>query len=198
MPARRRVPRGAERRPDLDRPLAATDRRATRTRRHPAHRPGRRPTSARLDPHYASGTQDRALVDMVFNGLLRFKPGDATAFEPDLATALPAPITDADGKQVWTFFLRKGVMCHPSDGVPAYELTSDDVVYSLQKAANKDTSAYASDYAGMTFASAGPVHRHRHARQAAVDRAVLPARRELLGRLHHVQARPRRSSARTA
>ena len=109
-----------------------------------------------LDPHFGSGTQDRALVDMVFNGLLRFKPGDATAFEPDLAQTLPGPTTDANGKQTWTFFLRKGVMCQPLDGVPAYELTSDDVVYSLQKAANKDTSAYSSDYAGMTFSSTDP------------------------------------------
>jgi peptide/nickel transport system substrate-binding protein len=106
-----------------------------------------------LDPHFGSGTQDRALVDMVFNGLIRFKPGDATTFEPDLAATLPGPTSDSEGRQVWTFFLRHGVMCHPSDGVPAYELTSEDVVYSLRKAANKDTSAYASDYAGMTFAS---------------------------------------------
>lgn len=109
-----------------------------------------------LDPHFGSGTQDRALVDMVFNGLLRFKPGDATGFEPDLATTLPQPATSPEGKQTWTFDLRKGVMCQPSDGVPTYELTADDVVYSLQKAANKATSAYSSDYAGMSFTSSDP------------------------------------------
>jgi peptide/nickel transport system substrate-binding protein len=109
-----------------------------------------------LDPHFGSGTQDRALVDMVFNGLLRYKPGDATSFEADLAATMPGSTTNTDGKQVWTFFLRKGVMCHPSDGVPAYEMTGEDVVYSLQKAANKETSAYSSDYAGMTFASPEP------------------------------------------
>jgi peptide/nickel transport system substrate-binding protein len=109
-----------------------------------------------VDPDYASGTQDRALVDMVFNGLVRYKPGDATVFEPDLATTLPQSTTDAAGKQVWTFALRHGVMCHPSDGVPTYELTGDDVVYSLRKASNKETSAYASDYAGMSFASPDP------------------------------------------
>ncbi|MFN2521407.1 MAG: ABC transporter substrate-binding protein, partial [Candidatus Limnocylindria bacterium] len=101
-----------------------------------------------LDPHFASGTQDRSLVDMVFNALIRFKPGDGTQFEPDLAESLPEPKTDA-GKQTWTFTLRKGVMCQPTDGVPAYELTSDDVVYSLQKSADKDRSAYAGDYSGM-------------------------------------------------
>src|SRR5918911_1484021 len=42
-----------------------------------------------LDPHFASGTQDRVVVDMVFNGLLRYKPGDGRSFEPDLATSLP-------------------------------------------------------------------------------------------------------------
>jgi peptide/nickel transport system substrate-binding protein len=106
-----------------------------------------------VDPDYANGTQDRALVDMVFNGLVRYAPGDTTRFEPDLAMDLPEQTTNSLGKQVWTFALRQGVMCQPSDGVPAYEMTGDDVVYSLQKAANKDTSAYASDYAGMTFAT---------------------------------------------
>jgi peptide/nickel transport system substrate-binding protein len=105
------------------------------------------------DPHYASSTSDRALVDMVFNGLIRYTPGDVTAFEPDLATSLPQVSTTADGQQVWTFSLRQGVLCHPSEGVPPYTLTSEDVVYSLQQAANTASSAYAGDYAGMTFAS---------------------------------------------
>jgi peptide/nickel transport system substrate-binding protein len=109
-----------------------------------------------LDPDYVSGTQDRALVDMVYNGLLRYKPGDTTVFEPDLATALPTPTTDASGKQVWQFSLRQGVMCQPSEVAPTYELTSDDVLYSFTKAADKNTSAYSSDYAGMTFASPDP------------------------------------------
>jgi peptide/nickel transport system substrate-binding protein len=122
------------------------------------------------DPHYASGTQDRALVDMVYNGLLRFAPGDSTTFEPDLASSLPQRSTDAAGKQVWTFTLRTGVMCQPSDGVPAYELTVDDVVYSLKMASDKDTSAYASDYAGMTFASPDP-----YTVRVTVDKPLSPA-----------------------
>jgi len=107
------------------------------------------------DPHYAAGTQDRALVDMIFNGLLRFKPGDGSAFEPDLAVDFPKPTVVA-GKQVWTFKLRKGVMWHPSDKVPAYEMTSEDVVYSLQKAADKARSAYSALYTGMTFQALDP------------------------------------------
>ena len=102
-----------------------------------------------LDPHFATTTQDRSLVDMVFNGLVRYKPGDGAVFEPDLASSLPTAKLEG-GKQVWTFQLRKGVMCHPTDGVPSYELTSEDVVYSFQKAGDKNRSAYAADYTGMT------------------------------------------------
>jgi peptide/nickel transport system substrate-binding protein len=104
-----------------------------------------------LDPHYASGTQDRTVVDMLFNALVRFKPGDASVIEPDLATAVPEPVIEG-GKQTWTFTLRDGVVCHPWEGGEAYPLTADDVVFSLQKSANKDSSGYAADYAGMTVA----------------------------------------------
>lgn len=103
-----------------------------------------------LDPHFASGTQDRTVVDMVFNALVRFKPGDASVIEPDLAEAVPEPVMEGD-KQTWTFTLRSGVMCHPWEGGESYELTADDVVASLQKSASADTSGYSADYAGMTF-----------------------------------------------
>jgi peptide/nickel transport system substrate-binding protein len=101
-----------------------------------------------LDPDFASTTPDRAVVDMVYNALVRYTPGDSRTFEPDLATSLPEPQM-IGGKQQWTFHLRSGVMCQPSDAAPAYELTSADVVYSLAKAADKDRSAFASDYAGF-------------------------------------------------
>jgi ABC-type transport system substrate-binding protein len=42
-----------------------------------------------MDPHFATTTEDRSLVDMIFNGLVRYKPGDGSVFEPDLATSLP-------------------------------------------------------------------------------------------------------------
>jgi len=103
-----------------------------------------------LDPHLATGTPDRTTVDMVFNALVRYKPGHELVLEPDLATSMPTPQMEG-GKQVWTFTLRKGVMCHPMDGVPSYELTSEDVLYSLQKSADKNRSAFAADYTGMTF-----------------------------------------------
>lgn len=104
---------------------------------------------ATLDPHYASGTQDRTVVDMIFNGLVRFKPGDSSVIEADLATEIPEPEI-VDGKQVWTFTLRDDVMCQAGPDTEAYPLTADDVVYSLQKSANADRSAYAGEYKDMT------------------------------------------------
>ncbi|MFH1610152.1 MAG: ABC transporter substrate-binding protein [Candidatus Bipolaricaulota bacterium] len=105
-----------------------------------------------LDPHYAAATMDRAVVDMVFNGLVRYKPGDITVFEPDLAKSWEV---SADGL-IWTFHLREGVRVHPFVGVPdGYELTSEDVLFSLNKAADKNRSAYAGEYVGMTFEAMG-------------------------------------------
>jgi peptide/nickel transport system substrate-binding protein len=108
-----------------------------------------------LDPHFATSTADRTVVDMIFNGLIRYKPGDSSVFEPDLAVALPEYEMEGDD-QVWKFDLRQGVMCHPTATTPAYELTSEDVIYSLEKAADPETSAYSAAYAGMTFEADGP------------------------------------------
>jgi peptide/nickel transport system substrate-binding protein len=102
-----------------------------------------------LDPHFAAARNDRAVVDMIFNGLLRYKPGNSPLIEPDLAVSIPEPEI-VDDKQVWTFELRRGVMCHPGPQTGAYELTADDVVYSLHKAANGDRSAYAGEYTDIT------------------------------------------------
>ncbi|MGI8643982.1 MAG: ABC transporter substrate-binding protein, partial [Thermomicrobiales bacterium] len=102
-----------------------------------------------LDPHFAAATPDRTVVDMIFNGLVRYVPGQAPEIEADLATELPEPEMDGNS-QTWTFTLRDGVMCHPSSATEAYELTSEDVVYSLEKAASEDRSAYFAQYTGMT------------------------------------------------
>ena len=107
-----------------------------------------------LDPHRAAATADRAIVDMMFNALVRYPPGNQVRLEPDLAESWSV---SAD-KKVWTFKLRKGVFFHPFPGSPAgYELTSEDVVFSLKRAANKDTSAYAGDFTGIGFEAAGPL-----------------------------------------
>lgn len=103
-----------------------------------------------LDPHLAASFQDRMIADMVFNGLLRYVPGNAPHFEPDLAQEIPEPFI-VDGHQIWTFKLKKGIFFHSGPNTETYELTADDVVYSLQKAADPKRSAYAGEYEGMEF-----------------------------------------------
>jgi peptide/nickel transport system substrate-binding protein len=109
----------------------------------------------KMDPHFAAGSQSRALADMVFNGLLRYQPGMAPAIEPDLAASMPE-FKMAEGRQIWTFHLRQGVMFHPGPLTEAYELTAEDVVFSLRKSADKRFCAYAGEYAGMSFQAIGP------------------------------------------
>jgi len=106
-----------------------------------------------LDPHRATGSQDRELVEIIFNGLLRFQPGNLSdaAIEPDLAKQMPSSKTLPDGRQQWTFNLKTGVMCHPYEGSSGYELTAEDVVYSFQKAADPKKSVFSGDFSGMTF-----------------------------------------------
>jgi len=103
-----------------------------------------------LDPHFAAMAQDRAAADMIFNGLLRYQPGNAPRIEPDLAKAIP-DFKIVNGKQIWKIELRQGVLFHPGTGIGAYELTADDVVYSLNKSADAQFSAYAGEYTGMRF-----------------------------------------------
>lgn len=109
----------------------------------------------KMDPHFAAGSQDRAFADMVFNGLLRYKPGDAPALEPDLAARMPQ-LTMENNRQVWTVVLRRNVMFHPGPGTPAHELTADDVIYSFAKAADPKLSAYAGDYLGISVEKQDP------------------------------------------
>lgn len=109
----------------------------------------------KMDPHFAAGSQSRVLADLVYNGLLRYQPGMAPAIEPDLAAHMPE-FKIAAGKQIWTIHLRKGVMFHPSPQTEAYELTAEDVVFSLRKSADKRSCAYAGEYAGMAFQATDP------------------------------------------
>jgi len=103
-----------------------------------------------IDPHLAVSRQERILVDMIFNGLVRNKPGNMPGLEADLALEIPEPILE-NGKQIWIFHLRQGVMCQPGPKTSAYELTSEDVVYSLNRSADPGHSAYAGEYNGMVF-----------------------------------------------
>jgi peptide/nickel transport system substrate-binding protein len=97
--------------------------------------------NATLDPHRATSTDDVGVVSQIFNGLVRFPPGsaDPKAIEADLAERWE---TSADGK-TWTFHLRRGVKFQGDWG----ELTADDVVYSLQRAADPKRSSFSANYA---------------------------------------------------
>lgn len=110
-----------------------------------------------LDPHRATGSQDRIVVEMIFNGLLRYQPGNLSTdlIGPDLAKNVPTPEMLPDGRQQWIFHLREGVIYHPYDNNPGYELTSEDVVFSLRRAADPKRSAFSGDYSGMSFEAIG-------------------------------------------
>lgn len=94
----------------------------------------------RIDPHLAPTTIDKVVVGWMFNGLVRFKPGsiNPAEIEPDLAERWES---SPDGK-TWTFFLRRGVQFHQGMG----ELTAEDVVFSLKKAATPGQSAFVGDF----------------------------------------------------
>ena len=106
-----------------------------------------------VDAHYAIGTQDRIVADLVYSGLLRFKPGTEDQFEPDLAESMPEVEINADGTQSWTFVLREGVIPHPINGTALPELTVEDIVFSFTKAADVNTSVYSFDYDGWVMES---------------------------------------------
>ena len=100
--------------------------------------------AGRLDPHVAITTPDKGLLHYMFNGLVRIAPGQASPeyIEPDIAESWTA----SDDGLVWTFTLREDVACHGDWGM----LTAEDVVFSLERAANSETSAFAGDYAAVS------------------------------------------------
>ncbi|XWN32055.1 MAG: ABC transporter substrate-binding protein [Devosia sp.] len=96
-----------------------------------------------LDPHVATTTPDKGLLHWMFNGLVRIKPGQASPeyIEPDIAESW----TSSDDGLTWTFTLRQDVDCHGDYG----NLDAEDVVFSLERAANPDTSSFAKDFAAV-------------------------------------------------
>jgi peptide/nickel transport system substrate-binding protein len=93
-----------------------------------------------LDPHMNSATPGKSFMQQIFNGLVRLKPGEISPefIEPDLAESW----TSSPDAKTWTFKLRQGVQCHHGFG----EFTSADAVFSLNRAATRETSTFASDY----------------------------------------------------
>ncbi len=91
---------------------------------------------AHLDPH--RGTTAQNFIPLVYNGLVRFKTGtdvrvDEYIIEPDLAERWEQP-----DPTTYIFHLRRGVRFHDVAPVSGRELTSDDVVWSLQRMLAED------------------------------------------------------------
>lgn len=96
-----------------------------------------------LDPHRATATQDKGTVVWAFSGLVRFPPGsaDPAALEPDLAESWQV---SPDGL-TYTFRLRRGAMFQHGYG----EVTAEDAAFSLRRAADRQKSSFAADYAAL-------------------------------------------------
>ena len=75
-----------------------------------------------------------------YGALVRHPIGDASSpeFEPDLSTRWEV----SPDKLSWTFHLRRGVKWHGGYG----EVTSEDVVYSLNRVKNSKVSAWRANY----------------------------------------------------
>ncbi|WP_421930211.1 ABC transporter substrate-binding protein [Nitratireductor rhodophyticola] len=108
--------------------------------------------AGKLDPHVATSTPDKGLLHWMFNGLVRIKPGEASPadIEPDIAESWTA----SDDGLTWTFKLREDVECHGDYG----PLDAEDVVYSLNRSANSDISAFAKDYSAFDSVEATGDH----------------------------------------
>ena len=84
-----------------------------------------------LDPHSIQGSSDRIIVENVFSGLVRHKPGTVTQVDPDLAyhwTVSPDGLT-------YTFFLRNNAVWHDGYG----PVTAHDVKYSWDRVLDPET-----------------------------------------------------------
>lgn len=102
-----------------------------------------------VDPHIGNAGPDRQVYLLLYNGLVRYIPGDpAAGFEPDIATEVPeTPDAEGDGTQVWEFEIKDDVMCHPAeDGGEPRALTVDEVVASYNRSMDEEISAFAGDY----------------------------------------------------
>jgi peptide/nickel transport system substrate-binding protein len=104
--------------------------------------------AGKLDPHIASTTPDKGLLQYIFNGLVRMKPGQISpdTIEPDLAESWSSNPAGTE----WTFHIRHGVQCHWNYG----EFTAEDAAYSIKRAANKATSSYSNDFSSVVSADA--------------------------------------------
>ena len=98
--------------------------------------------AGKLDPHQTAQGADKGILNWMFNGLVRIRPGEVNPefIEPDLAESWSS---NDDGTE-WTFTIRDGVLCHDGNS-----FTAEDAAYSLVRASSKETSSFAGDFASF-------------------------------------------------
>lgn len=94
----------------------------------------------RLDPMAGPNSTDKTVLVNIYDGLIDTSSGEVNVekLQPGLAESWES----SKDLRTWTFHLRKGVEFHSGYG----EFTSDDVVFSLNRARNKKTSRYFKSY----------------------------------------------------
>jgi peptide/nickel transport system substrate-binding protein len=90
-----------------------------------------------LDPLNPQGSSDSIIIDNVFSGLVRHKPGTVTEVDADLAERWTV---SADGR-VYTFFLRRNARWHDGLGT----VTAQDVKYSWDRVRDSRNRAIGAD-----------------------------------------------------
>ncbi|HYO43053.1 MAG TPA: ABC transporter substrate-binding protein [Candidatus Limnocylindrales bacterium] len=104
-------------------------------------------TADSVTPATARTRAERALVGLVFSGLVRLGPD--TTYQPDLA----ASWTVDDTGKTWTFTLRDDAVWH--DGAP---VTADDVVFTVNALKSPEaTGAGAGAWADVTVEAVDPL-----------------------------------------
>jgi len=98
--------------------------------------------AGKLDPHQTAQGADKGILNWMFNGLVRIRPGEVNPefIEPDLAVSWSS---NDDGTE-WAFTIRDSVTCHDGSS-----FTAEDAAYSLRRASDKETSSFAGDYASF-------------------------------------------------
>lgn len=81
-----------------------------------------------IDPHFATAFPEYALVEALFNGLVRFPPGESVNIE-DIEADLARDWESNEDSSVWTFYLREGVKWHGDYGT----LSAEDVKFSIER-----------------------------------------------------------------
>lgn len=88
------------------------------------------------DPNLTTQGSDNWATEQIYEQLVRPEDGTFALAPEDYVPTLATEWTQSDDAKVWTFKLREGVQFHRGYG----EMTSDDVVFSFQRAISEGTN----------------------------------------------------------